>query len=167
MRNLTHRLRVRARLRARGQDHSGQALPLFAAALVGLCGLVGLSIDVGQLVYTAGDMQKIADASALAAAQDLPGTTTATTTANSYGDENGGASLAITFSDSDYTVKVAASRPVDYTFLKVIGLSGKTVTRSATVHTEKIAVTGYRLDKTAPFVLWGGTRKVEKPAGPL
>ena len=143
----------------------GQALPLFAAGLVGFCGLVGLSIDVGQLVFTATDMQKIADASALAAGQDLPGTTTATATANSYATQNGGATLAIAFTDSNRTVTVEASRYVDYTFLKVIGLSGKTVKRSATVHAEQEVVTGYNLENTAPFVIWGGSRQNEVNPG--
>lgn len=143
----------------------GQVLALFAAGLVGLCGFVGLSIDVGRLAYTASDTQKIADAAALAAAQDLPDTTEATATANSYGAQNGVAALQLTFTNSDYTVEVAASRQVDFTFLKVIGLSGKNVTRRATVRTDKDLVTGYVAERTDPFVLWGGSRKVEKPAG--
>jgi Flp pilus assembly protein TadG len=137
----------------------GQVLALFAAGLVGVCGLVGLSIDVGRLAFTASDTQKIADAAALAAAQDLPDTTVATETANSYRDQNGSASLQITYTNADYTVEVAATRQVDFTFLKVIGLSGKSVTRRATVEAEKDIVTGYTVENTAPFVIWGGSRK--------
>src|SRR5688500_6345548 len=106
------------RLTASAED--GQVLALFAAGLVGLCGLVGLSIDVGRLAYTASDVQKIADSAALAGAQDLPNTTSATSTANSYAAQNGSATVAIAFTNSNQTIEVKASRQVDYTFLKAI-----------------------------------------------
>jgi Flp pilus assembly protein TadG len=143
----------------------GQVLALFAAGLVGLCGLVGLSIDVGRLAYTASDVQKIADSAALAGAQDLPNTTSATSTANSYAAQNGSATVAIAFTNSDQTIEVKASRQVDYTFLKVIGLSGKTVSRSAAVSAKTEVVTGFTLANTAPFIIWGGARQSEVNPG--
>jgi hypothetical protein len=54
---------------------------------------------------------------------------------------------------------------VEFSFLKVIGLSGRTLTRSAAAKGEPIEVTGYTWANTAPFVIWGGSRENEVHAG--
>jgi hypothetical protein len=140
-------------------------LALFAAALVGICGLVGMSIDVGQLVVAATEAQKIADASALAASQDLPSTTAAMTTANSYGAQNGSATLAISFTDTNTVVHVKATKHVDYTFLRVLGLTGHDVSRSAAARGKPVVATGYTWANTAPVIIWGGSRQNEVHPG--
>src|SRR5438046_9426396 len=85
-------------VRRKMAEERGQALILFGAALVAICGFVGMSIDVGQLVFTRTDLQKIADASAMAGSQDLPGSTgNATTSANLYPTTHGNDKTAITF----------------------------------------------------------------------
>ena len=102
-------------------------LALFAFGLVAFCGLVGMSIDVGQLVYTRTDLQKIADAAAMAGAQDLPTANTAISSADTYVTKNGGASCqpnCATVNAAGDTITVTATRHVSYLFLKVIGLSG-------------------------------------------
>jgi hypothetical protein len=147
------------------REEHGQMLALFAAGLVAICGFVGMSIDVGQLVVAATETQKIADASALAASQDLPSTSTATNTANSYGTQNGSATLAITFSDANTIVRVKATKHVDYTFLRVLGLSGHDVSRSAAARGKPVTVTGYTWANTAPFIMWGGARQNEVHPG--
>ncbi len=120
-------------------DHSGQALVLFAAGAAGFCGLVGLSVDVGNIVYTRTELQKTADAAAFAAAQNLPATSTATTKANEYvGLNTSGATAAVSFGysgNSANSVTVKANRHVNYTFLKVIGLDGTDISAKATVKT--------------------------------
>ena len=146
-------------MRARFQDERGQVLVIFAAGLVGFCALAGLAVDIGQAVYTASDVQKMADAAALAGSQDLPNTTTATTTANAYLNDNGAGSATIAFSDSNTVIKVTATRNVNYTFLRVLGLTGTTISRSAAAKGKPIVVTGYSWDATAPFVIWGGSRQ--------
>jgi len=138
----------------------GQVLLLFAAGLVGFCAIVGLSIDVGQIVFTRTDLQKIADASALAGSQDLPNSTTnATASAGSYASDNGVASTAVTFGSGNTTITVKATRHVDYTFLKVLGLSGTDVSASATAKATQQTITGYSWANVAPFVIWGGAQK--------
>ncbi len=123
--------------RARAESRErGQAMVLFAFALVALCGLVGMSVDVGQIVYNRTRMQAAADAAAIAAAQDLPSVDAATTTANTYMANNGAtlAASTIQFSQTygaNDTVRVTAGKSVTYTFLKVIGLSGTNVTATA------------------------------------
>jgi Flp pilus assembly protein TadG len=122
--------------------------------------MVGLAIDVGQLLWTRTDLQKMADASALAGAQDLPSSTAnATTSANSYASKNGSATLAITFGSSNTTITVTATRHVDYTFLKVLGLSGSDVSASATAKATQVTITGYAWADVAPFVIWGGAQQ--------
>jgi hypothetical protein len=156
---------MRPALARKLHEERGQVLAIFAAGLVAICGLVGMSIDVGQLVVAATDAQKIADASALAASQDLPSTTTATTTANTYGAQNGAAVLAVTFSDADTVVHVKATKHVNYTFLRVLGFTGHDVSRSAAARGKPIVATGYAWANVAPFIIWGGTRQNEVHAG--
>jgi len=149
--------------RCRGEK--GQVLLLFGAALAGICGMVGLAIDVGRLAYAATDLQKIADASALAGAQDLPKTTVAEASADDYAAANGAATLGVTFEQSNTVIRVSAERHVDYTFLRVLGLDGATVKRSAAARGKPIVVTGYAWENTAPFIIWGGDRQNEVHAG--
>ncbi len=141
----------------------GQALVLFTAGLAGFCGLVGMSIDVGQAVYTKSDLQKAADAAALAGAQDLDGTTagaaTAITTANSFVTKNGGASCqpnCSTVNAANDTITVTTTEHVDYWFLKVIGISGTDLHATAAV--KAILATGFAFNNPAvfPYAVWGG-----------
>jgi hypothetical protein len=53
-------------------DESGQVLVFLVVALVVLLGMVALAVDVGMLMGERTKLQAVADASALAAAQDLP-----------------------------------------------------------------------------------------------
>lgn len=142
----------------------GQALILFAAGLAGLCGLVGLSVDVGHLVWTKADLQKVADAAALAGAQDLPATNTtpAQTSATTFANANGGGTLQITFSQTDKpndTIQVVASRTVPFWFMKVLGINSSSVSAEAKVKAVQGKITGYNWASVAPFVIWGGTRQ--------
>ena len=60
---------------ARLRRDDGQSLIVVAVILVVLLGMAGLVIDVGELYVTQRHLQTAADAAALAAAQDLPGST--------------------------------------------------------------------------------------------
>ena len=116
----------------------GQALVLFAAGLAAFLAMVGLSVDVGLLVYTRTDLQKAADAAALAGSQDLPNTTLAKNNAKDYVAKNASDSalaevtFSKTYADND-TITVKTNRHVNYTFLRAIGLSGTDVSARATV----------------------------------
>ncbi len=142
----------------------GQVLVLFAAGLIGFCGLVGLSVDVGKLVYTKTDLQKLADSAALAGSQDLPqSTVNATASANSYATKNGGATTEIGFSSANTVITVKATRHVDYTFLRVLGLSGHDVSATAGAKANPVTITGYKWSAIAPFVIWGGAQSKPDP----
>lgn len=120
-----------------GAEH-GQSLVLFAAGLVFFLGLVGLSIDVGQIVRSKTDAQKVADAAALAGAQDLTNASAATVSAQTYVKANGAdvsdatVTISKTNSNND-TIEVTVNRKVNYTFLKALGMSGTTVSARAKV----------------------------------
>lgn len=140
------RLRSRTRMHfllnpapsSRPSTEHGQVLILFAAGLVAILGLVGMAIDVGQVVVTRTDLQKSADAGAFAAAQDLPsaddaqGTGTGYVLLNSAEDTGAEVTVSSTHGTND-TVTVRTERAVDYHFLRFVGLSGTTVSAQATV----------------------------------
>lgn len=114
----------------------GQALVLFAAGGAGMIALAGLSVDIGMVVYTRTDLQKVADAAALAGAQELPNAGAANGVAQTYVTRNGGGSTAgditigTTHSAGD-TISVTARRDVKYTFLRIVGLTGTEVSADA------------------------------------
>ncbi len=171
------RIRITSFLRRREREpdrEAGQALVLVAAALVALVGFVGMAVDVGLLVYTRTDLQKAADAAALAAAQDLDGTSAgaaaAIATADSYLQQNGAGSASCrpscaTVAAPFDTISVTANRSVQYTFLRVLGMTGATPSAQAAAQMTRGAVTGYQWDSLAPFVIWGGSRQSEVHAG--
>lgn len=116
----------------------GQALPMFAVGAVVMLAGVGMAIDGGRLVGTRAEMQKAADAAALAGSQDLPLTEVALYRAHEYLHKN-----ASTDTDHDFSVRsdkspndtmvVVARKRVDYTFLRLVGISGTTVSAKAFV----------------------------------
>ena len=113
-----------------------QACCSIAGGLALFLGLVGLAVDVGAVTYTKTDLQKMADAAAMAGGQDLPSTGPAYTSANEYVAKNGTGNPTIeisnTYSASD-SIKVTISRQVNFRFLKFLGMSGATPSASATV----------------------------------
>lgn len=120
------------------RGEQGQVLYLFVAGLVVFLGLVGLSVDVGMMVFTRTDLQKSADAAAFAASQDLPNTGAAETAALDYVVLNSGADTDadVTFQQvgiSVDTVTVETEKRVDFHFLRVLGLDGTDVSAKATV----------------------------------
>lgn len=166
------------KLRSLHSREHGQALVLFAGGLAGLLGLVGIAIDIGHLVYTKTDLQKVADAAALAGAQDLnstpEGKMAAETSAQLYAQKNGlgscpvGSCVVVTASQGGTkydTITVTASRWVGYDFLKVIGLDGATPAAKAVAIGSPKTITGYSWSAIAPFVIWGGSRQHEVHAG--
>ena len=121
-----------------GGSERGQALVLFAGGIAVFCGFVGMSIDIGHVWATRTDLQKSADAAAMAGSQDLPTTSTALSVANSYVASNstGGTTAAVVFSQTyaaNDTIQVTTRRHVNYTFLRAVGLTGTDVTATAKV----------------------------------
>src|SRR5690242_14834453 len=109
----------------RAAAERGQVFVLTAVAMVGICGVAGFSIDVGSWYRAHRSQQAIADAAALAAADNLPTSTAqATADASTYARKNGGTVNSVSFSgkytsNDTVTVKTAATAPSS--FLKVLG----------------------------------------------
>lgn len=92
-----------SRLGAAG-DESGQAIVLVALTMVILLGFVGLTIDVGNAYFTQRELQKAADAAALAAALELPDSAAAAAVAQQYGAATGQKNEATLVKDATTTV---------------------------------------------------------------
>ncbi len=100
--NLSHHLPVRHGT-ARSRREGGYALVLSALLLVPMLLMVGLAVDVGGWYNRASDMQKAADAAALAGAPWLPDLAAATDVAKETAKRNG-------FDDADPDITVTVSR---------------------------------------------------------
>lgn len=122
------------RLRAQ----SGQVFALTAVGMVGICGMAGFAIDTGTWYRAHRAQQAIADASALAAAADLPNDPDqARIDAVDYASKNGGTLTAdqVSFSSTyvaNDTVTVATSSSAPAYFLKALGIGDASVGATAT-----------------------------------
>ncbi len=120
-------------------NEKGQSMVLTLVFLTVLMGMAALVLDVGSWYRAHRAAQSTADASALAGAQALPDTATATSLANEYATKNSGASPSsgaqITFSQQGYetdTIKVKITRPSPGFFAKLFGIKTVNVSGSAT-----------------------------------
>jgi len=114
----------------------GQLSVLFALAMVTLVGVMALGADVGVLYYNWGQLQKAADAAALAGANSLPNDpTTAVANAKTYAVANGVKSSEVTATAiptiNPTQVQVVIQRTVPYSFARVLGLTDGLVKVSA------------------------------------
>lgn len=145
----------------RGRER-GQALVLFAGGLAAFLGLVGLSIDVGNIVFTRTDLQKMADAGAFAGSYELPIPGQAMSSARDYIKNNGNTAcgdecieIGTTYTAND-TITVTTKRQVPFRFLKVLGFSGTEVTARAKVVARW--VTGYEFGNGVfPYGVWSSS----------
>ena len=108
---------------------------VFALAAVTLCGVMALGADVGVLYYNWVQLQKAADAAALAGAQILgqdpsdptsATSTLATTTAKAYATTNGTSAndvVTATPQSGNTQMAVTIKRTVPYSFARTLGLT--------------------------------------------
>lgn len=83
-------MRVTRRFGDRGRDERGAILVVSAVLLTAMLAFAALGVDIGNARQHRRSSQNAADAAALAAAQDLPNTTTAIATAKAYARDNYG-----------------------------------------------------------------------------
>jgi Flp pilus assembly protein TadG len=115
------------------RSQKGAVAVLVALAATCLIGMAALVVDVGLLYVNREQLVNLADAAALAGAQDLPvGTDTATATAEAYGAKNGKPGDNVGVSTTSRSITVTASRNVTYFLAQIMGLTGKNVTATAT-----------------------------------
>jgi Flp pilus assembly protein TadG len=99
---------------------------LFCTVLVAVA---GLTMDFGSWYSEKQKLQGTADAAALAAAQDLPDTGTAATTATQYAnDNNSGLNSWTPAFPNNYTVTIDLSKTAPAYFAKIVGVDSKTIT---------------------------------------
>lgn len=125
----------------------GQVLVVSALVMPVVLGAVGFAVDVGMIMHTRTDLQKSADAMALAGARRLCGTTAcetnAGTDANTWGTSNGvggsdgktityGVDCAGSTSAAHDLITVNLSRSQPSFFARVVGYSGGTIHACAT-----------------------------------
>ena len=156
----------RSALYTRFHDQEGQVLVLAAVGMVAICGMAGFAIDVGSWYRTHRKQQAIADASALAAAGDLPQSTSqASSDAQTYATKNGGSASSIAFSSTylaNDTVTVKAQQVAPTTFLKVLGIDSTTVKATAVARAENLSAAW----GSAPFVVINTQPEIGGPGCP-
>ena len=137
-----------------------------AISMVGMCAMCGFALDVGVWFQAHRKQQSIADASALAAAGDLPvSTSQATADAQTYASKNGGSAASVTYSTQylpNDTVTVQTTRDVPSNFLKVIGIDSATAKASATARAETLGTAW----GSAPFAVINTQPELAGPGCP-
>lgn len=126
-------------------SEKGQSIVLIALVFIGLLAFIGLTVDMGILFISYGNLRRAVDSAALAAATQMrENYTTAqlTSSAQQFLKLNNvdGATATIQTCDDDPTmcgstrrklVRVTASAPVEFAFLPAIGFYGTTITANA------------------------------------
>ena len=125
----------------------GQATVLTVVFLTVLLGMAALVLDAGSWYRAKRAAQSTADAAALAGAQGLPNTGTATTLAQQYATKNGGlGSGAMRFETkitTNDTIVVTVSRKAPGFFAKIFGKSSVNVGGTATARSEPVSSARY------------------------
>lgn len=112
----------------------GQALPLLALAMVALCGITGIAIDVGRLFAARTELTRSLDAGALAGVQQLPDLTKAKSIAINYVMTNEPTAINVTAvqdGGDPRRLRVSATKTVPMTFLKVLSVADVNISSSA------------------------------------
>ena len=113
------------------QREHGQAVVLFGLLVVVFMGFTTLVVDVGAEHITKTNMQKVADAAALAGAQDLPNTATAINTALNYAEANGAerSHVVVTtpYNGDSTKIQVVCTKNVQYSIARVFGFTDRDI----------------------------------------
>ncbi len=117
------------------KEEGGQSLVLAAVLLVVLLGFAALALDIGMMKMAESEMQAAADAAVYAAVEQLPNVSNATNTALIYGQLNGveAANITVTtpYNGDAGQIEVVCTKPVQYTFAKVLGFDSGVATARA------------------------------------
>ena len=129
-------------------SEKGQSIVLIALVFVGLLAFIGLTVDMGILFISYGNLRRAVDSAALAAATQMRSNYTGAQLNDSaqqflvLNNVNDGSATIQTCDDvpgdpqlcgtmNRKLVRVTASAPVEFSFLPVIGFYGTTITASA------------------------------------
>lgn len=111
------------------KDEDGAVVVIVALALVVLLGCMALVVDAGVMYVNRSNMQNVADAAALAGAQDLPNKVNAEATAFFYAAQNGVPDPVVNtpYKGNSRKIEVTCTRTVPYMFARVIGFEDAVV----------------------------------------
>lgn len=146
------------------RNGKGSVVIIVAAAMVVMLGFAAMVIDVGAWYSGRVQLSNLADAAALAGAQDLPDTVAAEGTARAYAAINppGLAGDVIAVDAQTDHITVNATRVAPSYFARVLGINNVTITAHARVNrgvagsVGNLIPLGYVADPTKPFPLIKG-----------
>ena len=123
----------KSRIQINWKSNKGTAAVLTALMMSMILGFGALVTDIGRVSLEKSSLQNAVDAAALAAAQDLPNTTSATVTATDYMLKNGYASdnVSVSFAKQNRQITVSGSKKVSYTLARIIGINDADVRNDA------------------------------------
>jgi Flp pilus assembly protein TadG len=115
------------------RNEKGSAMIIYVCMFVVLLGMAAVAVDTGTVAIEKQRLQKAVDAAALAAAQALPDASAARSAANRYVTLNGfsPSDISVTFENNNKTIVIKATKRVDYTFARVLGISSTDVALGA------------------------------------
>jgi hypothetical protein len=107
------------------RNNKGSAMIIYVCMFVVMLGTAAVAVDTGTVAVAKQRLQAAVDAAALAAAQELPDTSAAVSAANRYVALNGlsPSDITVSFENSGKIIVIHATRKVDYTFAKILGIS--------------------------------------------
>lgn len=121
-----------------GRSEAGQTLPLICLFMVSLLGVAGAVIDLGNAYLQRQEVQRAADASALAGAAAIPTGTYQSAAQQMAGkDDKPGDGVTVKFNGTD-SVTVTVTRTAPTFFLRVFGMGSIPVSATATATIEAI-----------------------------
>lgn len=168
-------------LRNFAHDQRGFALVMITVGMVALLGFAALVIDIGMLVLNKQQLANAVDAAALAGAQELPvNPVLAQSTAENYALVNGYSPDQLTVSDDhgrqNAKLTVTATKQVNYTFARVLGIYSGTVSARASARVAglssfqgaaPLAVPNQTFDFNTRYILKQGSNSPDpSPLGP-
>jgi hypothetical protein len=114
-------------------NERGAIMILVALSMIVLLLSSAFVVDIGMSYVQKSKLQSAVDASALAAAQELPDVTSALDYADQYINLNGfsPSDIDVSFSNEDKMVTVTGTKSFNYLFAKVIGYNMGTLTAAA------------------------------------
>lgn len=128
------------------KEDKGQALVLFAVALIVFLGIAAIVVDYGYLATKRRHLQNVADAASLAGAWELPNETEVSSKVNEYVTNNDPQLSPKLITTTSKDVKVDVEHEYDTFFAGIWGNDSATI--SATATAEKIPWAGEAL----PFI---------------
>ena len=153
-------------------DQGGASAILFAVVLTGLCGIVGLSMDLGMWYRTTRAMQNASDAAAIAAARDGTSSyqSTGKAVAAKYGFVDGVGGISVTLvnnqtcpdGQTNCYLATVTEPSADRYFVGVLGVPAPTLSSSAMVDGAAIhdyCLVGLGTSGTSPAVQSHGAPK--------